>query len=120
MSLTAEQKAQYVAAITAIWEGSVSNNQASNITDEVADIMDTVLDAIKECSQAFAVVNITFSLFYGAGSWKDILVNALANGTSVGNWIAALRGNMQYRACVVTAAANWRSAIEMALMGIKK
>jgi hypothetical protein len=116
---TNEQKAQYVAAIAAIWP-NISNNSIGNISDEVVEIMDQVLSAIRQCSQAFAVIEAVFSVFYGAGSWRDILVNALASGTSVGNWIAALRGNVQYRACVVTAAANWRSAIELALMGLKK
>jgi hypothetical protein len=95
MPLTNEQKAQYVAAIAAIWQGSVSNNSIGNISDEVVGIMDQVLDSIRWCSQAFAVIDITFSLFYEAGSWRDILMNALQNSTSVGNWIAALRGNMQ-------------------------
>jgi hypothetical protein len=46
MSLTNEQKAGYVAAIAAIWP-NMSNNSIGNISDEVAEIMDTVLDSIK-------------------------------------------------------------------------
>jgi hypothetical protein len=93
MSLTPAQKTQYVAAIAAIWP-NIANNNVGNISDEVVEIMDQVLNSIKTCSQAFAVIDITFSIFYGAGSWKDILINAIANSTSVGSWIAALQGNM--------------------------
>ncbi|MDR2164062.1 MAG: hypothetical protein LBO79_00135 [Zoogloeaceae bacterium] len=123
MSLTNDEKAQYVAAIAAVWPVDMPNNNVNNISDEVAGIMDQVLQAIKECSQAFAGVNIVFAVFYGVfppSSWASVLVNALQSGTSVTAWIEALRGNAAYNACVVTAAANWRSAIELALIGLRK
>ncbi|MDR2165360.1 MAG: hypothetical protein LBO79_07040 [Zoogloeaceae bacterium] len=116
---TNEQKAQYVAAIAAIWP-NMPNNSINNISGEVVDLMGQVLNSIRDCSQAFVAIDATFSLFYDSGSWGDILANALINGINVGDWIAALRGNMQYNVCVVTAAANWRSAIELALMGLRK
>lgn len=122
MSLTNEQKAQYVAAIAAIWP-NMPNNTVGNISDEVAGYVDQALHAIKQCSQAFALVNITFALFYSlvpGASWKDVLVNAVVNGTSVGDWISALNGQTAYQACVATTALNWRSIVEMALMGIRK
>jgi hypothetical protein len=40
--------------------------------------------------------------------------------SAIAGWIDSVSSNQQYRACVVTAAANWRSAIELALMGMKK
>jgi hypothetical protein len=39
---------------------------------------------------------------------------------AIAAWIESVRTNRQYRACVVTAAANWRSAVELALMGMKR
>jgi hypothetical protein len=59
-------------------------------------------------------------MFYGVitgTSWKDVLASAI---NAIGGWITSVMTNQQYRACVVTAAANWRSAIELALMGMKK
>jgi hypothetical protein len=41
-------------------------------------------------------------------------------GISADARVSALPGNIQYRACVVMAAANWRSAVQMALSGMKK
>ena len=49
MSLTNEQKAQYVAAIAAIWP-NMPNNTVGNISDEVAGYVDQALHAIKQCS----------------------------------------------------------------------
>ncbi|MDR0715823.1 MAG: hypothetical protein LBF50_00180 [Azoarcus sp.] len=123
MSLTDAEKAQYVAAISAIWPSGISNNSIDNISDEVAGLMNQVLQAIKECSAAFAATNVVFSIFYGAfppSSWSSILLAALQSGASVGAWIAALRGNITYNICVVTASTNWRTAVEMALMGVRK
>ena len=119
MSLTNEQKAGYVVAIAAIWP-NLSNNTVNNISDEVAGIMDTVLESIKTCSLGFAAIDILFDVIYNtstATTWKDLLVTAF---NAVSDWVNALMNNQQYQACVVTAAANWRSAIEMALMGITK
>lgn len=119
MSLTTEQKAGYVVAIAAIWP-NMSNNTVNNISDEVAEIMDTVLDSIRTCSVALAGVEAAYNMFYDMAtgtSWKDVLASAI---NAIGGWITSVRTNQQYQACVTVAAANWRSAIELALMGLKK
>jgi hypothetical protein len=119
MSLTNEQKAAYVAAIDAIWPGLPSNN-IGNISDEVAEIMDTVLDSIKTCSKALAGVEAVYDVFYDVvtgTSWRDVLVSAIG---AIAGWIDSVRTDQLYRICVVVTAANWRSAIQMALMGIKR
>ncbi|QDO03245.1 hypothetical protein FNV65_50200 [Streptomyces sp. S1A1-8] len=43
----------------------------------------------------------------GASQWKNLK-----------DYFLVVKDNRTYRACVVTAAANYRSAIEMASMGI--
>jgi hypothetical protein len=122
MQLTNEEKAQYVAAIAAIWP-NMPDNELDNITDDVADVMNKVLGEIKKCSEAFAVVAPIFSVIYGSfppTSWPSILVAAALSGGSVSAWISALNGNMQFKACVMVAAANWKSVVQIALVGILK
>jgi hypothetical protein len=119
MPLTSEQKAGYVAAIAAIWP-NMSYNDVDNISDEVAEIMDTVLDSIKTCSIALAGINALYDSFYGIAtgtSWRDVLAAAI---TTIASWIDSVRTNQTYKACVSTAAANWRSAVELALMGMRE
>ena len=117
--LTDEQKEQYVIAIFALWPNmDPTLNVVDNINDDVEYYMNQALQGIKTCSIAFAAMSGIFSIFYGtflSTAWRDILVDAAG---AVADWIAALRGQVQYNACVVTAAANWRSAVTGALMGI--
>ena len=107
MSLTVDQQAQYVAAIAAIWP-DMPRNTAGNISDEVAGYVDQALHA---------------ALFGGLApesSWKDVLVHAAANGTGVGDWIFALKGQTTTQACISAVAVNWRPVVETALTGLGK
>ena len=68
--------------------------------------------------------DIAYNLIYTATSWQDVIVNiAIAIVTepktkSIANWIEVIKGNKQYRSCVNVAAVNYRSRLEMALIGI--
>lgn len=99
-----------------------SLNAVENINDDVVYYMDQALQSISQCSKAFAFIDIIYSIFYREiippDSWKDLMKAAIENGTSLPKWIDALRGRLQYKACVETAALNWRSAVTGALMGI--
>lgn len=119
MSITNEEKAQYVKAIDAIWEGSLHSNSISNINSNVVRFVDMALTEISNCSKPFAAINALFSMFYSPPTtWGTLLLNAAQSGADVTSWIAALRGNAQYKGCVVTTAAGRRSQVQMALMGI--
>lgn len=121
MSLTDDAREQYVKAIDAIWEGNMPGNSIENITLAVAQDMDVVLSEIANCSKAFAAIDITFSIFYTAPtSWGQLLVTAAQNAAygSVDGWIKALSKNWRYKACVVSAARNHRSRIQMGLAGM--
>lgn len=118
MSLTYEQKQQYVSAINSIWQSSMRNNSVDNISDEVKDLMNTVLTEIRNGTKAFVAVDITFNIFYVPNvPWQVTLVSALATG-SVSDWVAALRGKKQYVAVVNAVALNFKSAVQLALYGL--
>jgi hypothetical protein len=62
--------------------------RAYNISDEVAGIMDTVLDSIKTCSIALAGINALYDAFYGIAtarrgemSWRLQLTRSLPGST---------------------------------------
>jgi len=122
MSLTHEEKTQYVAAINAIWPNMGNSlNAVENINDDVVYYVDQALHSIRQCSEAFALIEAAYSIFYAVPpptSWKDLLKDAIENSVNVKKWIDALRGKVQYKVCVETAALNWRSAVTGALMGI--
>lgn len=119
MPISNEAKAEYVKAIDAIWQKSMSDNNVGNINDEVVRLVDQVLAEIAKCSQKFVVAHAIFTLFYSnPRAWSELLINVAQSGTNVADWIAALRGSLQYRACVNVAALNYKSAVQLALQGI--
>ena len=119
MALSNEAKAEYVKAIDAIWQGSMSGNTEANINDEVVRLVDLTLTEIANCSRQFAVIHMVFSMFYSTPTtWATLLVNVATSAADVKNWIAALNGSLQYRACVSAAAVNYKSGVQLALWGI--
>ncbi|MEE1751545.1 hypothetical protein [Streptomyces sp. SP18CS02] len=82
-----------------------------NMNAEVEAILSTATGEILECSKAFALVPRPPAFFPGPGYlrqyWKQVK-----------EYFLVVKENRTYRACVVTAAANYRSPIEMASMGI--
>lgn len=118
MSLTYEQKEQYVNAIDAIWQGSMQNNNVNAISDEVKSLVDIVLTEIRNGTKPFLATDITFNIFYIPGiPWQITLVTAVATG-GVTDWIAAIRGNKVYASVVNSAALNFKSSVQLALYGL--
>lgn len=78
---------------------------------EVADVLSEVTGGILKCSEAFALVprppGFVPGLSYLRQYWKQIR-----------DYFLVVRENRTYRACVVSAAAHYRSIIEMASAGI--
>lgn len=112
-----------------IW-GNLPHNQPENITPEVVEIVEKAVREISVYSKRLLVADITFSVFYTG--WPDLITlilgfgsQALANAAAEGkplktftDWIGVMRSKKQYVACVNQAAANYRSQLEMALMGL--
>ncbi|WP_412075037.1 hypothetical protein ACLF6K_02865 [Streptomyces xanthophaeus] len=82
-----------------------------NMNAEVADVLSEVTGGILKCSEAFALVprppGFVPGLSYLRQYWKQIR-----------DYFLVVKENRTYRACVVSAAAHYRSIIEMASAGI--
>ncbi|MEU1278570.1 hypothetical protein [Streptomyces sp. NPDC005805] len=82
-----------------------------NMNSEVEAILSTATGEILRCSEAFALVPRPPAFFPGPSYlrqyWKQIR-----------DYFLVVKDNRTYRACVVATAANYRSPIEMASMGI--
>ncbi|MEU9776418.1 hypothetical protein [Streptomyces sp. NPDC047968] len=82
-----------------------------NMNSEVEALLGTATGEILRCSEAFALVPRPPAFFPGPGYlrqyWKQVR-----------DYFLVVKENRSYRACVVATAANYRSAVEMASMGI--
>ncbi|WP_232293411.1 hypothetical protein [Stigmatella aurantiaca] len=88
-----------------IWNGSLAASW--NMNAEVGDILGTVTHEIMECSAAFNLVPKPVGWVPG---WSYVTKSAL----SIVAYVTGVSRDRQYKGCVNSAAANWRSAIEMA------
>jgi hypothetical protein len=106
---TPEEQAHLREVAGSIWTPQLAAGW--NMNAEVEAILSQATGEILECSKAFALVPRPPAFFPGPGYlrsyWKQVK-----------EYFLVVRENRSYRACVVTAAANYRSAIEMASMGI--
>ncbi|CAL9625685.1 hypothetical protein [Streptomyces sp. enrichment culture] len=82
-----------------------------NMNSEVEAVLSTATGEILKCSEAFALVPRPPAFFPGPSYlrqyWKQIR-----------DYFLVVKDNRTYRVCVVATAVNYRSAIEMASMGI--
>ncbi|ATB34429.1 hypothetical protein [Melittangium boletus] len=92
-----------------IWNGSLAARWDMNA--EVGDILGIVTHEIMECSVAFSLVPKPAGWVPG---WLYVAESAL----SIVTYVTGVSKDRQYKACVNTAALNWRSAIELASAGI--
>ena len=110
----------YVDFIDTVWQGTIGDNEIQNINEQVEGIANTVFLEIQKCSKGMLAIDITYSLFYEVSSFKDLIINLVSSSVSIPNWIDVLRGNSQYRICVLVASVNWKSAMALALLGLAK
>jgi|GEM_PF-610649 len=119
-SLTPEEQAGYLAFIKMFWPWVYNNMEPWEINDEMAAIINTMIEVVADCSQGLASVQILteflFDVITGkiprtAEDWKnfikehyDVIAQAFGN----------MRYNRKYIACINVTAANWRSTFEMA------
>ncbi|MFD8236206.1 hypothetical protein ACFV20_30540 [Streptomyces sp. NPDC059696] len=106
---TPEEQEKLREVAGAIWSPTLAAGW--NMNADVADVLSTATGEILRCSQAFALVprppGFVPGLGYLVNYWKNLR-----------DYFLAVKDNRTYRACVVTAAANYRSPIEMASMGV--
>ncbi|MET9152360.1 hypothetical protein [Streptomyces griseoflavus] len=106
---TPEEQERLREVAGAIWTPQLAAGW--NMNADVADVLSTATGEILRCSEAFSLVprppGFVPGLGYLVNYWKNLR-----------DYFLAVKDNRSYRACVVTTAANYRSAIEMASMGI--
>lgn len=94
-----------------IWGASVTNRWDMN--NQLAGVVGQAVNQIRTCSANFSLVPKPPAY----GSVPGLLYFA-QYGAQVIRYNTGLQGNSAYRACIVKAAANYRSAAEMASAGI--
>ncbi|MEV7424756.1 MULTISPECIES: hypothetical protein [unclassified Streptomyces] len=106
---TPEEQERLRAIAGAIWGDSLAAGWDMN--SDVADILSTATGEILKCSEAFALVPRPAGFIPGLGYlvsyWKNLR-----------DYFLVVSQDRTYRACVSATALNYRSAIEMASMGI--
>lgn len=115
MSLTNQEKQRYHQIIQTLWDGSVSSSP-SQVSEEVADIVDTVIEEIYNCSQNFSGT-LAFLAAIG-GVWilpRNIVKHYF---DALYTWFSDIQGSTTYEACINQAALNWKTPLTLALMGI--
>lgn len=139
--MTLQEREMYVVLIKKLYGTTVYVDE-SQITDEVVDIVETILKEIRSCS---VNLGIFISVVQGLADALQATAEALpeeiiedmlrdqdlswirnmrSNFTEafvesfVTTWIDLLTGNKQSIICVNTAKLNWKSALAIALLGI--
>ncbi|PRY45162.1 hypothetical protein [Umezawaea tangerina] len=106
---TAEEQEALRQVAGAIWTPDLAAGW--NMNTDVADVLSTATGEILRCSEAFALVPRPPGFLPG-------IVYLVTYALRLRDYFLVVRDSRTYRACVVTAAANYRTAIELASMGI--
>ncbi|WP_343286241.1 hypothetical protein [Streptomyces sp. AM 4-1-1] len=106
---TPEEQAHLREVAGAIWTPELAAGWEMN--SDVADLLSQATGEILKCSEAFALVPRPPGFLPGWG----YLVNY---SKQIREYFLAVKDNRTYRTCVVATALNYRSAVEMASMGI--
>jgi len=118
MSLTAEQIQNCKALVTSIWGAGVANNLDYN--EEVVAVVGTAVKEIGTCSARLADLFRALVIATGAGAaliYSRMWI--LEGAQKIADTLDDMKqGNLQARACIATAAANYRSPLEMASLGL--
>ncbi|WP_257234618.1 hypothetical protein [Streptomyces sp. JV178] len=106
---TPEEQERLREVAGAIWTPELAAGW--NMNTDVANVLSTATGEILRCSEAFALVPRPPGFVPGVGY-------LLSYWQNIRDYFRAVRTSRTYRACVVTAAANYRTPIELASMGI--
>lgn len=115
VALTGSDKQKYNELIQMLWKGSVPSSVAQ-ITSEVADIVDKVIDEIYDCSNAFAGTIAFITSIGGVWILPRMLIKEHFEGLL--GWLIDVQDNTTYKACSNQATLNWKSSLTLALMGL--
>jgi hypothetical protein len=106
---TPEEQDALRSVAAAIWTQQLADGW--NMNNDVADVLSTATDSILQCSAAFSLVPKPPGFVPGLAYLVQYARNLV-------DYFRAVQGNRTYRVCVVNAARNYRTAIELASAGI--
>ena len=95
--------------VASIWDAGLVNRW--NMNEAVGDVTSTAVKAILDCSEAFSLVPEPPDFLPG---WQYVVDTF----TEIAAYILGVSESQTYRACVVTAALNYRTAMELASIGV--
>lgn len=112
----ADEADHVVEFINTVWNGGITADR-SQITSKVTGTANSVFLEIQKCSEGFGNVNVLFGPFYKATSIVGLITGIIGGAiqATIKEWITGLRSDVRYNACVVTAAAKWRTEMLYAL-----
>ncbi|MDD3575413.1 MAG: hypothetical protein PHT38_00840 [Halothiobacillus sp.] len=118
MALTQDEREKYNNIIQALYGGAVSSSP-DQITDDVADVVNTILNSATECSKAVTITATLIELLFPPSGIIDFTVAVIKTGyNAISDWIDQCQNNQIATACLDSAKLNWRSPLQMALLGI--
>lgn len=120
MSLSIEEKEVYVAFFQELYHNALSVS-VDDITLEVAQMGDKMIDTIYQCSKQMIWAHALFAVFYGLPSLsvKSFLIKfGKAAVKNAKKWLDVLNKHRSYRTCVIAVANQYRTLLEMALNGL--
>ncbi|MHB0774293.1 hypothetical protein [Halomonas sp. WWR20] len=112
MALTVEEHNDYHEIIQAIFGGTVGSTP-DQVNEEVADIVDQVIDEIYECSQGMVVADALLNFWFPQASFRAL---ASTTKTAIQDLMKVNQG-FRYTLCANATRLNWKSALTIALMG---
>lgn len=110
LALSPEEQDEMRSVAASIWGSSLANGWEMN--EDVGDVLSQATDSIVTCSAAFSLVPKPPN--FAPPGWLYIINNSV----SIVTYVLGVSNSQPYKICVTVAAANYRTAIEMASLGI--
>lgn len=111
MAYTPQEREDMRTLAAGIWTQSIADTLDMN--DEVIDVISKAAGEALQCSLAYALVPMPMGF-----PPANLTVWLLLNAASVLLRLNGVRQHQTFRPCIVTAAANWRTPLELASQGI--
>jgi hypothetical protein len=116
--LDANARHIYHDLIQSLWEGVVLSTP-DQINDECVSIINTVLESVIDCSKKLALTESLIKQIFPSATARQLTTRLVKSFVkALKNWMSASRGQRVYQACLNTAKLQWRSPIEIALLGL--
>jgi hypothetical protein len=121
IQLNPSQAGAYLVFINGVFSSTITTNayEIQENADQVVPILNTIYNSLRTCTDAFQYIEFTFSFFYTASSFADLIINHFTSTLTgqIGSWVAALMGYTSYNACFSVINVNWKSVLAAALLG---